>query len=333
MGFAMVGNALAGAMGPVCTPGNVTVPCEGSAWEFGVQALYLQPAFSTQNSISSLVNVSPTFAVSTLNVINNVPTFQQFNNDWNWGVRLEGAYHYGTGNDLTINWLHFTNNTNLAWFEPATSAGLIPPFIPSNIAATLFLDNQFDQVNLELGQFVDVSKAKKMRFFAGLQYGQVQANATTNFERFVTTGFVLGSSSINAAGLTNNTNFQGWGPVAGIDYAYYLTEALSVTAQGSGSILIGTHRYVSDLLDPTALAILQYAARKENAMVPTLDAQLGVNYAWNIAQGQLNLQVGYEALNYFNALNNQPAGLTDFIQSSDYGLYGPYLGLSYVGNA
>ena len=70
----------AGTMGPVCTPGNVTVPCEATAWNVGIQALYLQPSYNEDASyVGAIVNPNG-FGVETLQ--DNKP-------DWQWGFKLE----------------------------------------------------------------------------------------------------------------------------------------------------------------------------------------------------------------------------------------------------
>jgi hypothetical protein len=75
------------APAPACSAGNVTVPCEKTAWDLGIRALYLKTA---DNVLSGTAN-------------------DTFNNDSDWGFQLEGSYHFGTGNDATITWLYFDN--------------------------------------------------------------------------------------------------------------------------------------------------------------------------------------------------------------------------------
>lgn len=316
LGLVASGFAVAGTMGPACTPGNVTVPCEARLWDFGVQALYLKPVYNAQKSY--LHNVYP------------FSGYGEVRNEWDWGYRLEGSLHFNTGNDITGTWVHYTNDTKLDGFHGFIpfSTQLPPLFSPYRVD----LDNQFDQVNLVMGQHSDFGLVNKMRFYGGMQYAYIH-----DYEYYY---YALSPAQLLPAGVGavyqyDKPDFRGWGPVLGIDYSYNVTGEFSVTANGAASVLYGTSRFSNGYIGTPVGVIITALNGSKKVIVPSLEAKLGVNYAYNMSQGVLNIQAGYQATNYFNAI--QTIGIAGFaaprVAASDYGLYGPYFGLKYVGNA
>ena len=134
--------AFAGTMGPVCTPGNVTVPCENVAWEVGVSALYLKPSYNEgANHVS--------FATSGVS-----ETYFQHDPDFDWGFKVEAAYHFGTGTDLSLNWSHLDNHDTTRLTGTLTVPGVDPVVVDQ----LYVLSPAWDSVNLELGQHVDMGE-------------------------------------------------------------------------------------------------------------------------------------------------------------------------------
>lgn len=302
LGFALSGLSFAGSMGPVCVPGNVTVPCPADHWELGVQALYLDK-LATGTAVYLPATGSP---------------FNEVRNDWNWGYKIEGGYHFNTGNDVTINWTHITNETNRA--DLIGSTGITQGLFP----LTHLSKDRLDQVNMVLGQHSDFGLVKKIRFYAGAQFADLRVD-TTDYVNVVLPSPPLPFTGVYGYSLAE---FRGAGPVIGLDYAYNITNELSLTANSSGSILCGTSRLNSGIVGtPVNLAVTSIYAKKR-AMVTGLEAKLGLNYAVPMGQGVLNLAGGYQAMNYFDAIQTVRS-----INSNDsnYGVYGPYMGLKYVG--
>jgi hypothetical protein len=315
LGLAASGLATAGTMGPACVPESVTVPCAAQLWDLGAEALYFRSMFGAQKTYQ--LKFDPTTA-------SLAPRIKDVRNDWDWGYRLTGSYHFNTGNDVTVNWTHFHSNARAA--NILTLIAGTDLLMPSDFVGK----DRFDQVNIVMGQHVDLGMRDHMRFYAGMQYANIQAMAQT----FITNPAIVAAvgSPLN---LFDNTDYKGFGPSIGIDYSYDIYNGLSLTANGSGSILYGTSRYHEGLVvtDFNLIEAQVYARKK--AVVPSLEAKLGLNYAYNFAQGTVNINAGYQAINYFSVLTTQPFQMLtnlDFA-SVNYGLFGPYFGLKYVGNA
>ncbi len=281
----------AGTMGPVCTPGNVTVPCERNAWEVGGYALYAQP----------------TTAATGLLVDNGL--IRNDADNWNWGFILEAGYHYGTGNDVNVNWTRLDRSTTAA-FPVITGFERVK--------------SNWDQVNVEFGQVVDFSATNSVRFHGGVQYSRLDMAHASLATDVATTVFAAG----------HQTQYNGFGPRAGVDMNYGFGNGFGIYAKGAGSLLVGTSS-ANDVVafdantDGTVDTFGRFGSRTN--VVPEFDAKLGANYTYAMAQGDLTLDAGYMWVDYLGSQMELTRGL-GYADNHNVAFNGVYFGLKYVGN-
>lgn len=283
----------AGTMGPVCTPGSVTVPCERTAWDFGIQALYLQPT----NDI---------FGGAAVTINNNGTTRVRYNDldaDWGWGFKLEGSYHFNTGNDVNVNWYHYSKTTDHNFGVTVNGQNFL------DIRGSL--EPKWDAVNFEFGQHVDFGEQKNIRFHGGAQYVRIEHEFRSHFR----------GNNVNLFSV--DTDFNGFGPRLGMDMSYDLGNGFAIYGNGATALLIGTSSF------NTNLANLVFTSGSKTIMSPELEGKLGATYTYAMAQGDLSLDVGYMWVNYFD-VSRTP--VIDILTNTNFSLSGPYIGAKWVGN-
>jgi hypothetical protein len=277
----------AGTMGPVCTPGNVTVPCEATAFDVAVHALYLQPTYTGAFAYPAGAN--------------NNHNYSDFDHDYEWGFRLEGSYHFSTGNDLTVNWTYWSND----YF-----------YNPDNVHSWNW-EPTFNQVNVEFGQHVDFGEFKNIRFHGGVQYVNIEHDIVIRSRQ----------DQSNRTGVY--LKYNGFGPRTGMDMSYDWDNGLSVYVNSAAALTVGDNSFRVSQSNAGAgtgiFGVNNTAYGSHTRVVPELEAKIGGKYTYAMASGDLTLDAGWLWMNYFNAQH-----IAQF--DTDFALNGPYIGLKYVGN-
>ncbi|OGV44642.1 MAG: hypothetical protein A3F46_03325 [Legionellales bacterium RIFCSPHIGHO2_12_FULL_42_9] len=314
----------AGTMGPVCAPGNVTVPCERTAWNVGAQALYLQPVYALEGNY-------PQVAVSGGDQSTNAAqaNYHTATTPYQWGFMVEGSYHFGMGNDINVNWYRVHNTNDVAYPTADTTALANSTKTFNGQSATA--NPQWDQVDVELGQHIDFGDMKSVRLHGGVEYARVTTAYNTQVNNL-------------AISTQANSSYNGFGPRGGVDAKYQLGNGFSVYGKGAGSILVGPSSFSNSTVvnSSTSTSPASSAFGSSTLIVPELEGKLGVNYDYAMAQGDLTLDIGWMWINYFNAQqsaldgrNVNDAGTLlsrGFMSSTDFGLQGLYFGGKWTGN-
>jgi len=302
----------AGSMGPVCNGVNTTIPCEAKAWDFGAQALYLQPSLGANNLVAT--HIEPNGSIQ----------YDNADPNYSWGFKVEGSYHFNTGNDVNLNWSRVEKPTSNTFSgEDFGLSGIGITSVSSNSS----IKPSWNAANFEFGQRVNFGDMKIIRLHGGVAYARVASEVV-----YSGTAVIAGTPFASNGKLS--TIYNGFGPRVGADMAYSWSHGLGMYAHLASALLVGKQGF-SDSNHVGTFAIPGRSG-STTAVVPEIEAKLGATYTYAMAQGDLTLNAGWMWIDYIHAnlYDTYDAGVSSSAGATteDFALQGPYVGLKWVGN-
>lgn len=273
-------------------------------WEVGGYALYMKPAFDSTFSYLGAIddNMGNTLYIT------KSPGFAL-------GFELETKYHYLATKDMTLNWYHMGGTTHFLFNDDF----LVEPRVFAQYTSLLKL--QWDAVNLEVGQDINFDSYTALRIFGSVQYTRInileklKVLATEDSSRLPVGDNFSDDLTLNAVG-----------PRLGFDLYEALPHNFNIYVKMAAAILTGK----GEFFGVDALGNPEFVRTKGDtfngshmAVVPQLEAKLGVNYIYQNSLGDLNVNAALMWFNYFDSNH------LSILSQTDFGASGIFVGLSW----
>jgi hypothetical protein len=297
-------------------PLTVFVPKLTPGFEFSAGLLVLKPGadnlgYATVTTFLPLQN--PQWDVHTVN-----PEYQA-------GFYVGTRYAFPcSGNDIQVNWEHLRTSdsssvavSDLAtqWVSPFSQTGPSTSERANEVgvfhlkAAQGQVDFDYDMVNIDVGQTVNIGSNTQFRLFAGLSYVQLKEQLVSTFYNdpainpvppvMATPNLLLRSISLN-----NTSTYSGVGPRLGFTSTLNMSHGFSFVSQFSGSLLAGwmqpaQYSFAATFQD--AVNREQISSGSVSQVVYAGDAKVGVGYSCPFSNGSiLKFESGFKAAMFIN---------------------------------
>lgn len=282
-------------------PFNVSAPYLAPGFEIHAGLLLLQPSAdnlgwavltNVLNPASPVPVASPFWSIQTLK-----PNYQA-------GFEVGASYAFcSSGNDAQVNWQHLSTKTSNSagaiegeqWISPFSQTGPSSAQSFNDLhlsqgvnrlrSAEGRVEFDYDVVNLDFGQYVNVGCSMQARMFAGLSYANLEERLVSSFYGVPDPNSRFPPSVPVFISLSNTTSYAGVGPRFGLDTAYAIPYGLRFTGQVAGALLIGRAQPSQYLFTATApdldgigIAVNheQVGSKKFTQVVYSCDARLGI---------------------------------------------------------
>ena len=321
---------------------NVITP-NIAPWSFGVNALYLQPSFGGNGlGYSTYGNYSGNDEFGNFVGVNGASnTIYDINPKWGWGFEVQGAYRFNAKNEVGIQWYHLNNRTNGYLPQGSLFAGNYDGLY----AGRLQIGQRWDAVNLDVSHDILLDEQKTVRAFAGISFASIN-NQFKNHP-------LLHPSSPPIFNTVETLSYNGFGPRVGGDFGYTLGHGFGLYANAASSVLVGSNsQKVSGFQDLTTIpgygaqlfSATNFSQTNNGIIVVELESKLGVKYDYQLAHGNLTLDIGYLWMSYLNGITSfNEVGVIDTAgvgtaslgavnTTANFNLNGLYFGLKWSGN-